>query len=428
MFVFKICILLLLSSQSLAFSFSSPPGKTDCYFADPLEPVPSAGKHSRHQLTQCYPSRVEVHCLGDTLFPGCLLQESLNLRVPSTLKFGSVDAWNDTELFTIGLGSKVAVMPSGIFERFQSLRIIELWIGLESIKKDDFINSNNLLELNLRSNALEILASDVFVFMRTLKVIDLSRNKLQTIEDSTFNGMSNLETLRINENALTMLKKNTFIGAVNLTNLELSSNRIESIEVGALDLPKLEQIDLTANRLRSLSDNVFTGAPLLRTISVAFNNLTHIGRTFYDLINIRKISLNNNMVADLDLIAFAKIAALKELSLGASGFRLSNLGRWPAIDSSITHLDLSANKLRESDVISRLQPLDNLVELDLDENEFETISGIDEIKQKFKNLKVIRLSKGRLSCANYVAVVKKLRDQNVTVPLGADTECSLSHE
>lgn len=352
----------------------------------------------------------------------------LNLRVPATLEFFSVDAWNDTEIFTIGLGSKVAVMPSGIFERFQSLRTLELWAGLESIKKDDFNNSNNLIELNLRSNALETLPRDVFEYTRTLKVIDLSKNHLRTIDDFSFNEMNNLETLRINENALTTLKRNTFSGAGNLINIELSSNWIESIEDGALQLPKLEQIDLTTNRLRSLNDNVFTGAPLLRTISVALNNLTHIGRSFYDLTNIRKISLNNNMIADLDLIAFAKIAALKQLSLGSSGFRLRNLGQWPAINSSITHLDVSANKLRESDIISRLQPLANLVELDLKENEFGTINGIDEIKEKFRNLKVLRLSKGRLSCANYESIVRKLRSQNVTVPAGAATECSFSHE
>lgn len=360
--------------------------------------------------------------------PGCLLHEMLHLRVPSTLEFVSADAWNNTEIFTIGLGSKVALMPSGIFERFKSIRTLEIWAGLESIKKDDFNNSKNLMQLNLRSNALETLPRDVFELTRTLKVIDLSKNQLRTIEDFTFSGMNNLETLRISENALTIIKRNTFAGANNVINIELSTNRIASIEVGALQLPKLEQVDLTINRLRSLSDNVFTSAPLLQTISVAFNNLTHIGRSFYDLINVRKIYLNNNMITDLDLIAFAKIAALKQLSLGSSGFRLRNLSQWPAINSSITHLDVSANKLREYDVIGRLQPLANLVELDLKDNEFGTINGIEEIKQKFTNLKVLRLSKGRMSCANYEAIVKSLRDQNVTVPVGAVNECSLSNE
>lgn len=198
--------------------------------------------------------------------------------------------------------------------------------------------------LNLHSNALEVISNDVFHYTQGLKEISFTRNHIQTIQNQAlWPGMDSLNTLNLGNNLLKTLTKDLFAGAENLVNIFLSMNQIATIQDGAFRLSKLEQLDLAD--YQTFSDKVFDGAVNLRIVSVAFNNLIHVGLSFYNLRNVWKLALNDNEIDDIDLTLFARLTALKHLSIGHSGFRLDKLEHSTAENSAITRLDISDNEL-----------------------------------------------------------------------------------
>lgn len=171
--------------------------------------------------------------------------------------------------------------------------------------------------------------------------------------------MIGLELLSLQNNSISVLKENTFAGAPNLYGLFLTNNKIEVIENDALDLPFLLQLFLANNMLRTLADNTFLGTPYVIHLFLEGNFLSQIGQSLYHLQNLDILRLGDNPIEDIYLLAFARMPALRQLQLKATGFHFrENVLSTPAnVNSSVGLLDLSRNNLTNSDVLKQLEKI-----------------------------------------------------------------------
>lgn len=270
--------------------------------------------------------------------------------------------------------------------------------------------------LDLSSNQLKMIPGNVFTEATRLEEIVLSQNQINIVEDHAFNGLSNLQYIYLNDNLLTILSPNTFAGAENLLGLSLENNKIETIEEGALNLAKLKSIFLSNNRIRRLSDNIFAGAPNLFGITISANQLETIGQSLYHLRRLNALILDQNRIEDIDLNALARLPELLQISLRESGFKFGkSIERAPTRSSKVTFLDISKNKLSDSDVLQRLDVFTHLEELKMEENNFSAIDGIDRAKGAFPSLARLDLSGNRLTCDQIQTIVQTLRTQHIIV-------------
>lgn len=269
-------------------------------------------------------------------------------------------------------------------------------LACKQFKKDDFNNANALENLCLVNNKLRVITNSVFSKATNLKDLMLNLNELTTIEDFAFSGLNKLSEIRLMKNKLTIMKRNTFAGAPDLSSIYLDDNEIETIEEVAFDIPKLEKLFLVRNKIRSLADNVFAGAPILQLVSMSENGLTHIGQLFHKCKHLEDLYLEDNQITDIDLRSLAR-CNIKVLVLRKSGFHFDEnfTMRTPyEYVNSITYLDLTDNKLNNSDVLMQLNDMgfnNNLHTLNLRNNSFTVIDDLSMLKQNFRNIEFLVL-------------------------------------
>ncbi|XP_074657915.1 uncharacterized protein LOC141910919 [Tubulanus polymorphus] len=129
--------------------------------------------------------------------------------------------------------------------------------------------------------------------------------------------------------------------------LLLSGNKIEV--VASLDMYRnLVHLDLANNRLEVIEAGAFAGAADLRMLSLANNRISVVDRRmFRGLKSLEIVDLSNNDIAEISDEAFADCAGL--LNLDASGNAIKRVARaaFVGLDSSLSYLDLSRNRLTE---------------------------------------------------------------------------------
>lgn len=345
--------------------------------------------------------------------------EHLDIHEPTTLNFVDADKWKDVIYFEISNQNNVTVMPSGFFTRFPKLAYVRITTGLKTIRKEDLKNAGALMTLELHSNQIEVVPSNVFAEAPQLDQIDLSKNHLTTVEDFAFNGLDKLESLFLYNNSLSILKRNTFAGASNLEGLNIESNQIETIEDGAFNLPNLKYLFLSHNLIRTLADNVFAGATSLYGVTIIENRLLHIGQSFYGCNKLHTLILDHNRIDDIDLLSFAKMPALRQLSVENTGFRFNGNVPVPTdtVNSTLVNLDLSRNELSNTDILRRLRNLGfgNVINLNMHQNLLTDLDDIDKIKEMFSNIAMLGLSGNKLTCKWMENAVRVLKTQNVAV-------------
>lgn len=266
---------------------------------------------------------IDVHCEEcQPDRPSCCNRKPLDIHEPTTLNFLVDNTWNDINYFEIRSTSNVSIIPSGIFQHFRDITIVRLSTGLKTISRNDFLDAQKLIILELQSNKLQKIPNNVFSAATNLKEIDLSKNQINDIEDNAFAGLNKLNRIYLHNNSLTILRRLTFAGADNLDFINLQSNQIETIEDDAfLNTPKLTLLSLSYNRIQTLSDNAFSGGRNLQLIHLASNGLQHIGRAFYHLEKLVGLDLSQNHIDDIDLAEFEKLAGLQELKIKDSGYQ-----------------------------------------------------------------------------------------------------------
>lgn len=344
---------------------------------------------------------------------------------PTKLNVINADQWINKHYFSAVRGTS-DMLPLGIFQQFPELIEIDISLGLQTIEKEDLIGAERLLKLNFDENQIEILPTDVFRFAKNLEQIVISKNQLHVIEDFAFKGLNNIKNIDLHQNSLTILKRNTFTGAENLQKINLDDNEIETIEENALDLPKLRQLTMERNRIRSLSDYVFIGIPNIEQIHLTSNKISHIGNSFYGLANLQILMLSHNRINDIVLSQFAELPRFIYLALRNSGYRIDEFDRNRSVNSRspLIYLDIAENNLSDPNILNHLEMFVNLAVLDLNDNYFSEVNGIDDVKKKYLNLSKIYLTNNQFSCRKLRSIVQILRFQDIYVPTSGKSNCS----
>lgn len=282
--------------------------------------------------------------------------------------------------------SDIAYIPREIFIAFPNLAIFDISTNISELTPGDFNHAFNLTMLNLQDNNLKIIKAGIFTshpseisknadgLFPLHKLIELgfSFSNISEIEANSFNGLTNLEQLHLQYNKLRVIRRESFAGLPSLNFIDLRDNGIETIEDGALDLPKVADIHLAYNKLTQLSDTMFNKLPSLTHIALDGNGLNHIGRSLYRLPKVEKISLDWNQIEDIDLAAFAQLPSLRELRLDSAGaiFATTNLDDAQHWNSSLKRLHINNNKLPDATELSKLRIFPNLDYLGLMNNAF----------------------------------------------------------
>lgn len=362
---------------------------------------------------------MDLKCTTDEELPWmhpCYISEPFHASDGDKINIVNDDTQFD--VFQITSKSNLTFVPSTIFEKFPTLRRIHFSTGVKTLSKDSFKNAHHLSAVILRENEISVISSGVFSNARELREIDLGVNKIGEVQNHAFEGMENLRNLILSYNHIKSLRRSTFAGATNLVLLDLEHNEIENVEDGAFGFNSLKTLFLGHNKLKRLSDNIFTGAPNLLAIDLRSNGITHIGHAFVQLKELASLILDNNDISDLKFDDFVRLPKILQLYLSSTGLKLTE------IPSSHTQknrqktlkiLDLSGNQLKNSNILKYLAPFSELEELKLDDNAFEKIDNLDDIRNTFSNFKIVSLSDNEFKCDWLERTLAQLKNSQIKI-------------
>ncbi|XP_037031971.1 leucine-rich repeat transmembrane neuronal protein 2-like [Bradysia coprophila] len=341
---------------------------------------------------------VNVHC-DEGVDSFCIVSDKLNINERVHFNFINADHWKYRRVFKISSDSRMALIPTGIFQQFPDLVRVYFPTGLKSVSKDDFEGASRLVELNLEHNEIESIVGDLFNNVKFLQSIFLSHNRINNIEASAFGELEDLNNLELTNNSLTVIKRNVFADLNTLSVLKLDNNRIETIEDGALDLPGLKELFLTNNRIQTLSDRIFSRSTHLKSINFNGNQMRSIGQSLYNLAELQRLHLDDNIIDDIDLDLLGRLPSLESIHLRNSGFKVSNVNSdLTANYNAVQFLDISKNRITANDILRRLKNFRNLVNIDLGQNDLTDIDDIEQVWNLFTNIRHVSITKNKLTC------------------------------
>lgn len=175
-------------------------------------------------LFKLVPATVTVNC--DIFAIGvCTVRNAVEIGSKDSLAF-LVDGNDSIKSLHFWGRIKIHNIPIGVFTIF---------FGLETLQIDD--------------QNITVLERDRLKGTK-LKTLILSENKIDTIPDHIFGDIPNLRILHLSNNKLRIVHRLAFAGVPDLNKVYLNFNEIETIEDGALSLPKLEYLNLQVNKVK----------------------------------------------------------------------------------------------------------------------------------------------------------------------------------
>lgn len=297
--------------------------------------------------------------------------------------------------------SHSAIFPPAIFTAFPSLKKVHMiGFGIRILDAQTFYNASNVEKISLEDNRIETVPKDTFAKCVNLIELDLSKNRIRHIDDDAFSGLANLSRFHVNRNNLTALRRRMFAEMIALEQINAERNAIASVEEKTFDLPKLEQIFMSENRLKTLPAHLF--GPKVESVDFRYNRITHLANAFDNSSQMLAILLNHNPLEDLNLLQFAQMPELHGLSLGGTGLTVDALRSLSTLPDNtrfnVKFLDISENKLSNSNILSLLKPFPALWHLNLSNNEFTTIDGLGQISKTFPDLISVDVNNNSLTC------------------------------
>ena len=218
-----------------------------------------------------------------------------------------------------------------------------------------------------------------------LEELHLKDLHLTAIYGQTFNSFINLKYLYLHYNEVELsIQNNAFGGSANsLTHLYLQYNELTSLNfLSAQNFPNLTHLDLSNNYelYQELNATTFARLSALRTLMLQDIGLTNVRQTMFTGISrMHTLDISYNYIGTIETAAFSLMPELTELRLARQtvGSTQSTLilqtNAFQGI-GSLQHLLLEANKINFAQFWPLLESLPNLLELNLDETELQTIS------------------------------------------------------
>ncbi|KZS08454.1 Chaoptin [Daphnia magna] len=275
----------------------------------------------------------------------------------------------------IGVGS----LPSEPFKKLVSLQSIDLSNNRITSLPDDFFHlMKEIRSINLQDNAIEKIPLQMLNNDHTPNLVNvsLSFNFINAIEAQTFSDLPHLKILNLEENKITRIAKGAFQNIENLEYISLDGNMISTIESEAFhNLPKLETLNLGHNSLEKLS----------------FDWLDQVGT-----LSAIKLDVSHNLIQQLssNRTGWSSYSSIRSLDLGYNNISFISRNYFEPIRSSLTHLVLHHNQLRNisRDVYSDMQ---HLLWLDISNNNIQLVDS--DAFANAKSLQVLLLDHNDIS-------------------------------
>ncbi|KAI9550756.1 hypothetical protein GHT06_013401 [Daphnia sinensis] len=275
----------------------------------------------------------------------------------------------------IGVGS----LPSEPFKKLVSLQSIDLSNNRITNLPDDFFHlMKEIRSINLQDNAIEKIPQQMLNNGHTPNLVNvsLSFNFISAIEAQTFSDLPHLKILNLEENKITRIAKGAFQNIENLEYISLDGNMISTIEAEAFhNLPKLETLNLGHNSLEKLS----------------FDWLDQVGT-----LSAIKLDVSHNLIQQLssNRTGWSSYSSIRSLDLGYNNISFISRNYFEPIRSSLTHLVLHHNQLRNisRDVYSDMQ---HLLWLDISNNNIQLVDS--DAFANAKSLQVLLLDHNDIS-------------------------------
>ncbi|KAM8867391.1 fibromodulin a isoform 1-T1 [Synchiropus picturatus] len=184
----------------------------------------------------------------------------------------------------------------------------------EGIGPKAFRKLESLERLYLQHNNLSSIPANL---PRSLRDLRLNHNRIEKVTGADLEGMDNLTVLYIHDNAITDMSA-SLKALTSLTLLDISNNKLTKVPNS---LPgHLHQLYVESNSIDSLPEGFLGGFPQLQYVRMAHNLLTDKG--------IPSNTFNVSGLLELDL-------------------SFNKLERIPQVSSTLEHLYLQANQIKE---------------------------------------------------------------------------------
>lgn len=357
-----------------------------------------------------------------------------------------------------------------LFHYFEGIREFDVsFTELESIRRGDFINAENLMYLTAVHNKLTELTSSLFLGAPNISVVDFSYNQIEKVSGSAFASASLMSRLHLSHNMIRSLEKNTFATMTMLDELHLDFNQLEAIDIdlftyntllarlslnnnrlvrlecsALMNLKYLNKIDLSVNKLDEFNTSCISGADLdlviynnqlekltlrkvasvhashnkiqhiyiedginnLKSLKLANNHLTNLTGIFEHLSSLETLDLSYNYVGKLNISTFAKLTNLEQLNLGHTNLSNINFGTF-FHQKELKSLDISYNNLNKINFDVFLPYLKNLESLILDGNNLTEMEGLTN--SMFPQLSTLSISNNNFNCTYLAKLLRTLK-------------------
>lgn len=378
-------------------------------------------------------------------------------------------------------------IPYMLFHYFEGIREFDISkTELESIRRGDFMNADDLMYLTASQNKVTELTSAIFAGAPNISVVDFSLNQIDKISPSAFAGAVLMSRLHLSHNSIRTLDKNTFssmtmldelyldfnlletidveLFAFNtlLARLTLNNNRLNRLECDALvHFQYINRIDLSMNKLQDFNTSCLVSSDLdliihdnqlqnltirkvasvdasnnkikhiyikdnisnLKVLKLANNQLANISGIFEHLNPLETLDLSLNYVGKLNISTFAKLTNLEHLKLSRTNLSNINFGTF-FHQKELKSLDISYNNLNKINFDIFLPYLKNLESFVLDGNNLTEMEGLTN--SMFPQLSILSICNNNFNCTYLAKLLRTLKWEELELCL--DQELVHSNE
>ncbi|XP_014613573.1 PREDICTED: chaoptin [Polistes canadensis] len=266
------------------------------------------------------------------------------------------------------------------------------WIEIQTISNQTL----KVNDFNLDSNKLTSLTSGMFDRLEARR-IHLSSNGIRNIDEDAFRSLENsLEYLNLENNDLPSVPI-AINGLKRLSYLYLANNDIRNISADSFNnfTDHLKALSLATNSLDAVPAIALAKCQRLLHLNLGYNKISHVEPGDFDWAeDLEILLLRNNFLTKLKAESFKGAGKLKELSLSFNHLTELDDDCFVGIEDSLNILELSFAFATDNFPQRALRPLNNLLWLVLDNNNFQSIEPT--AFYSFQQLRYINLESNRL--------------------------------
>ncbi|KAJ8391154.1 hypothetical protein AAFF_G00095830 [Aldrovandia affinis] len=211
---------------------------------------------------------------------------------------------------------------------------------ISSIPDGAFDNATGLVWVMMHQNKLssDKVSKKVFGKLKNLDRLYLQYNNLTRVPA---NLPKSLRELRLNHNKISKVPANCFEGMTNLSILLLNDNAVQDVGGALKGLNSLTLLDVSSNKLKKVPDNL---PGMLHQLYLESNSIDALPADFLSkFVKLQYVRIGHNQLTNRGIPPNTfNVSGLVELDLS-----YNKLERIPPVSTSLEHLYLQANQIKE---------------------------------------------------------------------------------